>query len=78
MAEVTNELMYDVLKPLQSDMAAVKEAQRERNAALNAIRIHLLALQQDIQNIQNIYGILTRHDARLDRIERRLEIAEVG
>jgi len=74
-AEVTNELMYDVLKPLQSDMAAVKEAQRERNAALNAIRIHLLALQQDIQNI---YGILTRHDARLDRIERRLEIAEVG
>ena len=75
MAEVTNELMYDVLKPLQSDMAAVKEAQRERNAALNAIRIHLLALQQDIQNI---YGILTRHDARLDRIERRLGIVEVG
>lgn len=75
MAEVTNELMYDVLKPLQSDMAAVKEAQRERNAALNAIRIHLLALQQDIQNI---YGILTRHDARLDRIERRLDIVEVG
>jgi len=74
-AEVTNELMYDVLKPLQSDMAAVKEAQRERNAALNAIRIHLLALQQDIQNI---YGILTRHDARLDRIERRLDIVEVG
>jgi hypothetical protein len=61
-AEVTNELMYDVLKPLQSDMAAAKEAQRESNAALNAIRIHMLALQQDIQNI---YGILTRHDARL-------------
>lgn len=75
MAEVTNELMYDVLKPLQSDMAAVKEAQRESNAALNAIRIHMLALQQDIQNI---YGILTRHDARLDRIERRLDIVEVG
>ena len=75
MAEVTNELMYDVLKPLQSDMAAVKEAQRESNAALNAIRIHMLALQQDIQNI---YGILTRRDARLDRIERRLDIVEVG
>ena len=75
MAEVTNELMYDVLKPLQSDMAAVKEAQRESNAALNAVRMHVLTLQQDIQNI---YGILTRHDARLDRIERRLDIVEVG
>ena len=74
-AEVTNELLYEILKQLQSDMAGVKEAQRETNAALNAIRMHMLALQQDIQNI---YGILSRQDARLDRIERRLEIAEVG
>jgi hypothetical protein len=73
--EVTNEPIYEVLKPLQSDVAGVKEAQREGNAALNAVRMHMLALQQDIQNI---YGILTRHDARLDRIERRLDIVEVG
>jgi hypothetical protein len=66
--------MYEVLKQLQSDMAVVKETQRESNAALNAIRMYMLAFQQDIQNI---YGILTRHDARLDRIERRREIVEV-
>jgi hypothetical protein len=75
MVEVTNELMYEVLKQLQPDTTALKEGQRETNAALNAIRIHMVGLQQDIQNI---YATLTRHDARLDRIERRLEIAEVS
>jgi len=74
MADVTNELMYEVLKQMQSDMPALKEGQRETNTALNAIRIHMVALQQDVQNI---YVMLTRHDARLERIERRLEIAEV-
>ncbi len=74
MAEITNELMYEVLKHLQSDMAALREGQREANAALNAIRMHMVGLQQDIQNI---YATLTRHEARLDRIERRLEISEV-
>ena len=75
MAEVTNELIYEVLKQVQSDIAALlKESLRESNAALNAIRIHMVAMQQDIQNI---YTTLTRHETRLDRIERRLEISEV-
>jgi hypothetical protein len=73
MAEVTNELMYEVLKQMQSDVAALKEGQRETNAALNAIRVHMVGIHQDIQNL---YSIAVRHDARLDRIERRLEIAE--
>ena len=34
----------------------------------------MVALQQDVQNL---YSIAVRHDARLERIERRLEIAEV-
>ena len=75
MADATSELIYEVSKQLQHDMAGVKEAMRENTAALNAIRTHMVGLQQDIQNI---YATLTRHDGRLDRIERRLEIAEVG
>jgi hypothetical protein len=71
MAEVTNELIYEVLKQLQSDMAGVKEAWHETTAALK--RTHLVALHQDIQNI---YAILARHDGRFARIERRLEITE--
>jgi septal ring factor EnvC (AmiA/AmiB activator) len=74
MAEITTELMYEVLKSMQSDIAALREGQRETNAALNAIRIHMVAMQQDIQNL---YTAFTRHEARLDRIERRLEISEV-
>ncbi len=74
MAEVTNELIYEILKQLQPDMAGVKETLRETNASLNAIRIHLLGVHQDIQNI---YATLSRNDARLDRIERWLEIVEV-
>ena len=58
MAEITNELMYEVLEHLQSDMA-LREGQRETNAALNAIRMHMVGLQQDIQNI----SALTRHQA---------------
>jgi hypothetical protein len=75
MAEITNELTYEVLKQLQSDMAGLKEAMRENTAALNALRTYVIAQHQDIQNI---YGILARQDARLERIERRLEIVEVG
>jgi hypothetical protein len=35
----------------------------------------MVAMQQDIQNI---YTTLTRHESRLDRIERWLEISEVS
>jgi hypothetical protein len=73
MTEVTSELMYEVLKQMQSDLAALKEGQRETNSTLNAIRIPMVAMAQDIQNV---YVVLTRHESRLDRIERRLEIAE--
>ena len=59
MAETANELMYEVRKHLQSDMAALREGQREANAAINAVRMHMVGLQQDIQNIY----ALTRHEA---------------
>jgi chromosome segregation ATPase len=74
MAEVTTELLYEILKQLQADITALKDGQRETNASLNAIRIHMVGLQQDISNI---YSTLVRHEGKLDRIERRLEISEV-
>jgi hypothetical protein len=75
MAEVTNELIYEVLKKLQSDLAGMKDAWLENTAALNAVRTHMIGQSQDIQNI---YSMLARHDARLERIERRLEVVEVA
>jgi hypothetical protein len=74
MAEVTNELMYEVLKKIQTDMSELKEGQRETNSRLNALTTHMIALQQDVSNV---YATLVRHEGRLDRIERRLELTEV-
>jgi hypothetical protein len=75
MAEVTNELIDEVLKKLESDMAGMKDAWLENTAALNAVRTHMIGPSQDIRNI---YSILARHDARLERIQRRLDIVEVA
>jgi phage shock protein A len=74
MAEVTNDLIYDVLKQLQDRMARFEAKMDEVKAELQALRNHSMAIQQDTSNI---YTMLGRHEDRLDRIERRLEIAEV-
>jgi hypothetical protein len=42
---------------------------------LNVLRGHIVAIQSDIHNI---YGILARHEERLDRIDRRLELRELA
>ena len=74
MAEVTNELIYDVLKQVQERMISFERKIDEVKNELQALRIHSIAIQQDTQNI---YATLTRYETRLDRIERRLEISEV-
>jgi phage shock protein A len=75
MAEVTNDLIYEVLKQLQDRMTRFESKIDEVKAELQALRNHSMAIQQDTPNI---YTILGRNDNRLDRIERRLEIAEVS
>jgi hypothetical protein len=73
MAEVTRALIFEGLKRLQSDMAVLEDACRQNVAIVKEIETELIAQSQDIQNI---YAILSRHDGRLARIERRLEITE--
>jgi len=71
MGRITSELIYEALKPITVGYNCI-----ERRAARTNPRSmpsdSYVAMQQDIQNI---YVVLTRHE-RLDRIERRLEIAE--
>ena len=74
MAEVTQELIYEVLKQFQDLMSSFDRKLDEVKAEMQALRIPSVAVQQDIQNIYPVFG---RHDARLERIERRLEISEV-
>ena len=73
MAEASNDLIYEVLKSLQNEVAQVRQDVREVKAELQALRGHMAASQQDVANI---YTTLVRQDQRLDRIERRLELAE--
>ena len=75
MAEITNELMYELLKRMQTDMHGLKDGQCEIKAEINAMRGTLVSVQQDIHNI---YGILGDHSMRLDRIDRRLDLRELA
>jgi hypothetical protein len=73
MAEVTNELICEVLKQIQEPVSRIETRMDEVKIELHSLRLHSLAIQQDIQNI---YAALVRRETRLDRIERRLEICE--
>jgi chromosome segregation ATPase len=72
-AEVSNELIYEVLKQIQERGNGTDRKVDELKSEMQAFRGHLIALQQDVHNI---YTVLARHDSRLDRIERRLQLVE--
>jgi chromosome segregation ATPase len=65
--------MLEILKQLRDRMMSTEAKVDELKAEMQAFRGHMVALQQDTQNI---YAILVRYEARLDRIERRLELVE--
>ena len=73
MAEVTNELLFEILKQVQPRLDRMDYKLDEVKAELNALRGHQISMLQDIQNV---YAILGRSDARLDRIERRLDLSD--
>ena len=75
MPEVTNELMYELLKRVHRDLSETRLDVSEVKKELNVIRGHMVGIQSDIHNI---YGILGRHDDRLERIERRLDLRELA
>ncbi|KQV27735.1 hypothetical protein ASC97_05000 [Rhizobium sp. Root1203] len=75
MAAVTQDLMYELLKRMHSDISGLKQGQSEIKAELNAIRGTMISMQQDTHNI---YSVLSRHDDRLERIENRLELRELA
>ena len=73
MADITNELIYEILNEIHKPLTSLERGQDEIRNELQALRNHSLAIQQDIENI---YIILARHETRLTRIERRLELSE--
>lgn len=73
MAEVSNELLYEVLKNLQADMAEVKNALADHGRQLIRIREDINVLRGDDLRRE---GMQAQMDHRLERIEHRLTLVE--
>jgi hypothetical protein len=71
MADVTNELMFEVLKSVQSEVGYMRRAMDDYGEHLKGIRHMLMAMQSDdLRHEATIAGL--RVD--LDRINKRLNI----
>ena len=73
MTGITNDLIYDVLKSLRSEMSEMKGDVRAAKGELQAIRGHISAIALDVSIIYQVAG---RHDDRLERIESRLGLVD--
>jgi hypothetical protein len=75
MIEVANELMYELLKKMHQRFDKIDFALGKIRNEMQSMRGTMISMQQDIYNI---YGVLARHDQRLDRTENRLELRELA
>jgi uncharacterized coiled-coil DUF342 family protein len=76
MADATAELTLEVLKSVQARLAQVDELKQEMQASRtsqNGIRQEITSV---FQEISGIHATLVWHEGRLDRIEKRLELAD--
>jgi predicted nucleic acid-binding Zn-ribbon protein len=73
MAEITNELMFEQLKAIRSDMSVMKSDIREIRDELRAVKSHVAGLVQSDLNRDSAIASLTQ---RVERIERRLELTD--
>ena len=73
MADVTNDLLHEVLKQVQARLGNIEDGQREIKSELQALRGPRLPVQQDVSNV---YAIQAKLELRLERIERRLDLVE--
>jgi len=77
MPDVTAELIFEVLRAVQA-LAQVDGKIDELKQEMQASRTSQNGIRQEItsvfQEISGIHATLVRHEGRLDRIERRLEL----
>ncbi|MBU1346588.1 MAG: DUF1664 domain-containing protein [Alphaproteobacteria bacterium] len=73
MVEVTNALIYEGLKSVQSRLDRMDNTLGEVKTEIQAVRGHMVAIQQDVGNI---YGRVEQMDGRVDRIEKRLGLLD--
>ena len=80
MADVTLELMFEVLKSVQARLAQVDGRVDELKQEMQASRTSQNGIRQEItsvfQEISGIHATLVRYEGRLGRIEKRLELTD--
>lgn len=80
MAEVTNELIYEVLKAIQGRLTNIDDRMGAVEMRIDALaeQTRALTISQNATNtdIANLYRMFGTMDHRLARIERRLDIVE--
>ncbi|MBN9057297.1 hypothetical protein [Shinella sp. NM-101] len=75
MATVDADLVCEILKRIQIDIALLKEGQRDLRQDNLSIRNQIHSMQGDINSLR---GTFAQMDQRLDRIENRLELRELA
>jgi predicted nucleic acid-binding Zn-ribbon protein len=73
MSDVSGELIYELLKRIHSDVAALKEGQRDLRQDMISIRNQIHGLQGDVNTLRATSSHL---ENRFDRIETRLDLRE--
>lgn len=80
MAEVTNELIFDDLKQIQTRMAHLEDGQQEIKGRIGSLSEQVRGLASSLSaahtDIGNIYLSLDKLDQRVHRIGKRLELAD--
>jgi septal ring factor EnvC (AmiA/AmiB activator) len=78
MADAAADLMFEVLKSIQARLAQVDGKIDELKQEMQASRTSQNGIRHEItsvfQEISGVHATLVRHEGRLDRIERRLEL----
>jgi septal ring factor EnvC (AmiA/AmiB activator) len=78
MADVTPELMFEVLKSIQARLVQVDGKIDELKQEMQASRTSQNGIRQEItsvfEEISGVHKTLVRYENRLDRIEQRLEL----
>ena len=78
MADISNELLYEVLKSVQARLTQVDGKVDENNSHMLALRTQITSIHHDLLSIHHelggVHATLIRHEHRLDRIEQRLEL----
>jgi hypothetical protein len=79
--KITNELIYEILKQLQSDVSSVKRLVADQGNQIIGVREDVNAIRNDINGLRGDdlrrERIQAQMDVRLERIEARLNLHDL-